>query len=121
MDVGPRAVAYRWILSGGDAFLGYGEELRIARLDGTRARVAEAGWSDGACGGSRVLSPNVSSTSVLYGYWVSGCGDGPESFRRYNLATGRRVQAAAPGQGVLVSVAQDGSDVYWLRGDFYRG
>lgn len=57
MDVGPRAVAYRWILSGGDAFLGYGEELRIARLDGTRARVAEAGWSDGACGGSRVLSP----------------------------------------------------------------
>jgi hypothetical protein len=121
MDVGPRAVAYRWILSGGAAFLGYGEELRIARLDGSRARLAQSGWSSGGCEGSRVFSPNVSDTSVLYGYWASACGDGPHSFQRFNVTTGRRFQAAAPGPGVLLSVAQDASDIYWLRGDFIRG
>jgi len=121
MDLGSRAVAYRWILSGSDAFLGYGEELWMARLDGRRARLAQSGWSSGACGGSRVFSPNVVGTSVLYGYWSDDCGDGSETLRRFDFSTRRRAQAGLPGPGVVLSAARDGGDVYWLRGDFYRG
>jgi len=121
MDLGPRAIAYRWILSGRDVFLGYGEELWISRLNGTRARLAQSGWSSGACGGSRVFSPNVDDVSVVYGYWSDDCGDGSESLRRFNLATRGRAQGDVSGPGVVLSVAHDGGDVYWLRGDFYRG
>jgi hypothetical protein len=121
MDLGSRAVAYRWILSGPDAFLDYGEELWLSRLDGSRARLAQSGWSSGACGGSRVFSPNVVGTSVLYGYWSDDCGGGSESLRRYELSTRRRTQADLPGPGVVLSAARDGGDVYWLRGDFFRG
>ena len=121
LDLGPRAIAYRWILSGRDAFLGYGEELWISRLDGSRARLAQSGWSSGACGGSRVFSPNVVDVSVLYGYWSDDCGDGSESLRKFDLATRSRVQGNLPGPGVVLSVARDANDVYWMRGDFFRG
>ena len=121
MDLGSRAVAYRWILSGRDAFLDYGEELWVSRLAGTRARLVQSGWSSGACGGSRVFSPNVIGTGALYGYWSDDCGDGSESLRRFELSTRRREQADLPGPGVVLSVGRDGGDVYWLRGDFSRG
>jgi hypothetical protein len=121
MDLGSRAVAYRWILSGRDAFLGYGEELWVSRLAGTRARLAQSGWSSGACGGSRVFSPNVVGAGVLYGYWSDDCRDGSESLRRFELSTRHRDQADVPGAGVMLSAARDGDDVYWLRGDSYRG
>jgi hypothetical protein len=120
-DLGSRAVAYRWILSGRDAFLGYGEELWISGLAGSRARLAQSGWSSGACGGSRVFSPNVVGRSVLYGYWSDDCGDGSESLRQFELSTRRRTQADLPGPGVVLSAARDGGDVYWLRGDVFRG
>jgi hypothetical protein len=64
-DLGLRAVAYDRMLSGGDTFLGSGTELRVARLDGSRARIASAGWSDGECGGTDTRSPNVFGLSVL--------------------------------------------------------
>ena len=121
MDLGSRAVAYRWILSGRDAFLGYGEELWLSRLDGSRARLAQSGWSSGACGGSRVFSPNVVDVSILYGYWSDDCGDGSESLRQFALRSRARAQADLPGPGAIFSAARDGGDVYWLRGDFYRG
>jgi hypothetical protein len=114
-DLGPQAVAYNWVLSGGDTFLGSGTELRVARLDGSRARLAQAGWSDGACGGTVTRSPSVSGLSVLYGYTSGGCGGG-HSFRRFDLVGARRFAAPVSGPFEQVSLGWDGGVVYWLRG-----
>jgi hypothetical protein len=112
-DLGPQAVAYNWQLSGGDTFLGSGTELRIARLDGSRARIAAAGWSDGTCG-SITRSPNVSGLSALFGYGL-GAGCGGDSFVRFDLVGARRFVAAVPTLSRQVSVAWDGEVVYWIR------
>jgi hypothetical protein len=114
MDLGPQAVAYNWQLSGGDTFLGEGTELRIARLDGSRARIAQAGWSDGECGATITRSPNVSGLSVRYGYTIGACGGG-HTFRRFDLAGTRRLQALPPAGVEPVSLAWDGDTLYWIR------
>jgi hypothetical protein len=76
--------------------------------------------SPSACGGSRVFDPTVVGTSVLYGYWSDDCGDGRESLRRFEPSTRRREQADLAGPGVVLSVARDGGDVHWLRGNVPR-
>jgi hypothetical protein len=112
-DLGPQAVAYNWTLSGGDTFLGSGTELRIARLDGSRARIAAAGWSDGTCG-TITRSPNVSGLSAFFGYGYSaGCGG--DAFVRFDLRGARRFMAAVPAGSRQVSVAWDGASAYWIR------
>jgi hypothetical protein len=121
MDLGPRAVAYDWRLFGGDTFLDAGSELRIARLDGSRARIADAGWSDGECGGTQTRSPNVSGTSVRYGYTLGGCGGG-HMLRRFALPGLRRYAAApAPTEVMQQSLAWDGVVLYWIRRTGWAG
>ena len=110
-DLGPEAVAYNWRDVGGDTFLGSGSELRVARLDGSRARVANAGWSDGTCG-SETHAPNVTGASVLYGV-ISGCGG--QSVRRFHLAGARRFEALLSPEAAVGPLAWDGSAVYWVR------
>jgi hypothetical protein len=112
-DLGPQAVAYNWTLIGGDTFMGSGTELRIARLDGSRARIAAAGWSDGTCG-TITRSPNVSGLSAVFGYGYSaGCGG--DAFVRFDVTGARRFWAAVPAESRQVSVAWDGATVYWIR------
>lgn len=115
MDLGPEAVAYNWQLSGGDTFLGQGTELRVARRDGSRARIADSGWSAGECDGSGTFSPNVSGTTALYGYRSGSC-PGAFSFRRFDLRTARRFEASRPVDDPVLAIAWDGSTVFWLRG-----
>jgi hypothetical protein len=110
-------------MRGGSAFLGYGDELRIARRSGGRARLAQTGWPSGECEGTDTFSPNVTNTTVLFAYHASACGDGPESVRRFYLGSGRRYQSPiSPGRGSeIVSLAEDFGDLYWLRGDYFAG
>jgi len=118
MDLGPRAVAYLWILRGGDVYgVGPGLEVRGARLDGSRSRLAQTGFFGGACEFAEVFSPNVSGTRVLYGlaYGDACSGNIRDSFRRFDLTSARRTQAREPGPATVTSLAWDGTDVYSLR------
>src|SRR4051812_21217561 len=92
-DLGSRAVAYKWTMRGGSAHLGYGDEVRIVRRSGGRARLEQAGWADGACGDTAAFSPNVSHTTVLFAYHLGGCGEGADSIRRFELGSARRSQS----------------------------
>lgn len=122
-DLGSQAVAFEWTMRGGSAFLGSGDEVRIVRRSGGRSRLAQAGWSGGACEGTAAFSPNVSRTTVLFAYHGAACGEGADSIRRFELGSVRRFQSlVSPESGrEIVSLAEDAGDLYWLRADFFQG
>ena len=117
-DLGSRAVAYLWHLSGGEvAGDGVAFELRAARLDGSRARIAQNGFVSATCDFARPFSPNVSGELVLYGYSRGEeCESGTsESFRRFDLRSARRARVGWSAPPYIGSLAWDGDDLYWLR------
>src|SRR4051812_49662759 len=93
--------------------MGSGSELRIARLDGSRARIAAAGWSDGPCG-STTRSPNVSGLSAYFGYGY-GAGCGGNAFVRFDLTGARCFRTDVPAGPRQGSIAWGGAAAYWIR------
>ena len=116
MDLGPRALAYLWELRGGMVVgTEYALELRIARLDGSRAKIASSGYFGGACGFEQPLSPNVAGTAVFYGHAHGGeCEERHESIRRFTHRGARRSQVRLPA-GSSTVLARDAAN-----GDLYR-
>ena len=115
MDLGRRVVAYAW--RSFDRDTGPFFELRVARRDGTREWLADTGFIGATCTLDWPFSPNVSGTRVLYGYshQDSSCARLTHSFRRFDLATGRRARARWTAPPRLVSLAWDRGVLYWLR------
>ncbi|MDA0171954.1 hypothetical protein OJ998_22830 [Solirubrobacter taibaiensis] len=109
-DLGPEIVAYNWRLVGGNAIFGDSSELRVARLDGRRARIAAVGWGDGTCGAG-MSTPSVAGTGVRYGR--SSCGT--TSAERFELAGLRRFRAPVPDAQVYHALAWDGDVLYDAR------
>ena len=118
MDLGPRALAYLWELNGGRVVgTEYGLELRIARLDGSRAKIASSGHFGGACGFEQPLSPNVAGTAVVYGHAHGGeCEESLESIRRFTHRGARRSQVPLPpGSSTVLARDAAGGDLYRVQ------
>jgi hypothetical protein len=115
-DLGPRALAYLWELNGGQVVgTEYGLEMRIARLDGSRAKIANSGYFGGACGFEQPLAPNVAGTAIVYGHAHGGeCEESHESIRRFTHRRARRSQLRLPA-GSSTVIARDAAN-----GDLYR-
>ena len=115
VDIGPGAAGRRLQL-GADRrrhVHGLGAELRIARLDGSRARIAGAGWSDGTCGTITRSPERLGPSALFFGYGYSaGCGG--DFFVRFDLNGAQRFKAPVPTESRQVSVAWDGDSVYWI-------
>jgi hypothetical protein len=107
-DLGPQAVAYTWHLRAGNAILGWGAELRFARLDGGPARIAHIGYADGTCG-QNPFAPSVSGLGVRHG--LDGCGG--TSLWRFELDGLRRFTAPTTAS----RLAWDGDTVYGVTFD----
>ena len=120
IDLGPRAVAFVWLLDDGNA-PGIDAREWDVRVDSTRSGLVRDLGEGGAgeCDFREPLSPNVIGREVQYLASVSGCGEQggtPEStfVVAYDLASGD-TSRATPTQFAL-GLARDGATTWLLRG-----
>lgn len=122
MSLGEHVLAYDWVVAGSGVEFGIGTapEIRVESLNTARrsipGAIAAISYVGGACGGGEGRSPNAMGRGVLYVNMSSTteCDNLSTAFEDF-APDAKSWRRAWPKEGLVVALASDRSNIYWIR------